>query len=114
MFVIRLEFDAYRADVEQYNIVPPKDATTRAKAEEARRKFEDHKVKFDRLRGDVAIKLKFLDENRVRCCCCSLVHPLCCQLYAMYTPSFPINYSENPEIHGHTLLTIIFAGVSCF
>ena len=64
-FVSRLEFDAYRADVEQYNIVPPKDSATIAKAEETKRKFEDHKVKFDRLRGDVAIKLKFLDENRV-------------------------------------------------
>ena len=61
----RLEFDAYRADVEQYNIVPPRDSATIAKAEETKRKFEDHKVKFDRLRGDVAIKLKFLDENRV-------------------------------------------------
>lgn len=62
----RLEFDAYRADVEQYNIVPPKDSATIAKAEETKRKFEDHKVKFDRLRGDVAIKLKFLDENRIK------------------------------------------------
>ena len=63
-----MEFDAYRADLEQYNIVPPKDSATIAKAEEIKRKFEEHKVKFDRLRGDVAIKLKFLDENRV----CSL------------------------------------------
>lgn len=62
----RLEFDAYRADVEQYNIVPPRDSATIAKAEETKRKFEDHKVKFDRLRGDVAIKLKFLDENRIK------------------------------------------------
>ena len=66
LFIARLEFDAYRADVEQYNIVPPKDAASRAKADDTKRKFEDHKVKFDRLRGDVAIKLKFLDENRVR------------------------------------------------
>lgn len=30
-----------------------------------KRKFEEQKQKYDKLRGDVAIKLKFLDENRV-------------------------------------------------
>lgn len=57
--------------MEQYNIVPPKDSATIAKAEETKRRFEEHKVKFDRLRGDVAIKLKFLDENRV----CNFIAP---------------------------------------
>ena len=43
----------------------PKDSANVAKTEEARKKFEAQKEKYDKLRGDVAIKLKFLDENRV-------------------------------------------------
>ncbi len=33
--------------------------------DDANRKFAAHKEKYERLKGDVAIKLKFLDENRV-------------------------------------------------
>ena len=43
----------------------PRDSTTIPKIEEAQRKFTYHKEKYDRLRGDVAIKLKFLEENKV-------------------------------------------------
>lgn len=61
----RLEFDAYRADMDHYALAP-KDATNIAKAEETKRKFDEQKIKYDKLRSDVAIKLKFLDENRVK------------------------------------------------
>lgn len=37
-----------------------------AKQEELKKKYEEQKQKYDKLRADVAIKLKFLDENRVR------------------------------------------------
>ena len=43
----------------------PRDSNTMPKIEEAQRKFSQHKEKYDRLRGDVAIKLKFLEENKV-------------------------------------------------
>ncbi|XP_062584982.1 arfaptin-2-like isoform X1 [Saccostrea cucullata] len=61
----RLEYDAYRNDVEALQL-GPRDSTPAQKIEEAKKKFEDHKEKFEKLRGDVAIKLKFLDENRVK------------------------------------------------
>ncbi|KAK3099898.1 hypothetical protein FSP39_011451 [Pinctada imbricata] len=61
----RLEYDAYRNDVDMLQLAQ-RDSTTVAKTEEAKRKFEAHKVKFDKLRGDVQVKLKFLDENRVK------------------------------------------------
>ncbi|XP_048776141.1 arfaptin-2-like isoform X3 [Ostrea edulis] len=61
----RLEYDAYRSDVESLQL-GPRDSTPAQRIEEAQRKFEEHKAKFEKLRGDVAIKLKFLDENRVK------------------------------------------------
>ncbi|KAJ8297421.1 hypothetical protein KUTeg_023952 [Tegillarca granosa] len=61
----RLEFDAYRSDLDVLQL-GPREGSTVAKIEESKRKFEEHKVKFERLRGDVSIKLKFLDENRVK------------------------------------------------
>ena len=44
----------------------PKDASTQAKLHEARVKYEKQKERFDKLRQDVAVKLKFLEENKVR------------------------------------------------
>ncbi len=61
---LRLEFDAYRNDYEALQNVP-RDSATMAKMDEAQRKFHNHKEKFDKLRADVGIKLKFLDENKV-------------------------------------------------
>ena len=43
----------------------PRDSNTMARLDEAQKKFAAHKEKFDRLRADVSIKLKFLDENKV-------------------------------------------------
>lgn len=61
----RLEYDAYRSDYEQLQ-AGPRDSTTMAKIEEAQRKYQVHREKFDKLRADVAIKLKFLEENKVK------------------------------------------------
>ena len=60
----RIEFDAYRTDVESLQL-GPRDAATTPKIEEAQRKYANHKEKYDKLRADVAIKLKFLEENKV-------------------------------------------------
>ena len=64
MFGTRIEYDAYRADLEVLN-QSPRDSNTMARLDEAQKKFSSHKEKFDRLRADVSIKLKFLDENKV-------------------------------------------------
>lgn len=60
----RVEYDAYRADMESLQL-GPKDATTQAKLHESQLKYDRQKQKFDKLRQDVAVKLKFLDENKV-------------------------------------------------
>ncbi|XP_072170958.1 arfaptin-2-like [Diadema setosum] len=62
---VRLEYDAYRADMEHLTLAP-KDAQTQARLHEARSKYEAQKEKFDKLRQDVAVKLRFLDENKVK------------------------------------------------
>ena len=55
----RIEYDAYRTDLETTQTGP------RAEAEETKQQFDVQKEKFDRLRDDLAIKLKFLNENKV-------------------------------------------------
>ncbi|XP_019625311.1 PREDICTED: arfaptin-2-like isoform X14 [Branchiostoma belcheri] len=59
----RVEYDAYRTDLEQLQL-GPKDAAVQARMKDADSAFQAHKDKFDRLRGDVAVKLKFLEENK--------------------------------------------------
>lgn len=49
----------------EHQNLAPRDSANIAKSEELKRKFEAQKQKYDKLRADVAIKLKFLDENRV-------------------------------------------------
>lgn len=61
----RIEYDAYRADLESLQL-GPKDATTQAKLHESQLKYDKQKQKFDKLRQDVSVKLKFLDENKVK------------------------------------------------
>lgn len=59
----RVEYDAYRTDLE--SLTPKPDGSV--DVEEAQRNFEIHRQNFMKLRGEVAIKMKFLDENRVSC-----------------------------------------------
>ncbi|TRY99247.1 hypothetical protein DNTS_022811 [Danionella cerebrum] len=61
----RLEFDAYRADLEELNM-GPRDAVTMARIEAAQEQYQIHKDKYERLRNDVTIKLKFLEENKIK------------------------------------------------
>lgn len=56
----RIEFDAYRTDLEL-----TKGEVTSPAAEEAQKNFTKHKEQYEKLRSDVAVKMQFLDENRV-------------------------------------------------
>lgn len=53
----RIEFDAYRMDLE---------LSSAPANEEAQRSFSKHKETYEKLRADVTVKMQFLDENRVR------------------------------------------------
>ncbi|KAM4545698.1 arfaptin-2b isoform 5-T5 [Odontesthes bonariensis] len=61
----RLEFDAYRTDLEELSM-GPRDAVTMARIDAAQQQYQVHKEKYERLRSDVIIKLKFLEENKVK------------------------------------------------
>ncbi|KAK7076558.1 Arfaptin-1 [Halocaridina rubra] len=61
----RIEYDAYRSDLEMLSQQPRSEVSS-IKLEEAQRNFSMYKAHYDRLRADVAIKLKFLDENKVK------------------------------------------------
>ncbi|XP_031549088.1 arfaptin-2-like isoform X2 [Actinia tenebrosa] len=61
----RIEYDAYRSDLESIQGVQQTPATA-VRIDETKRQFETQKAKFDKLRGDLAIKLRFLEENKVK------------------------------------------------
>ncbi|XP_040187849.1 arfaptin-1 isoform X2 [Rana temporaria] len=61
----RIEYDAYRTDLEELNL-GPRDAITLPKIEQSQQLFQSHKEKYDKMRSDVSIKLKFLEENKVK------------------------------------------------
>lgn len=68
----RVEYDAYRTDLELLAQDAKNDGSNAARLEEAQTNYDQHKHNFEKLRSDVSVKLKFLDENRVNitCLCC--------------------------------------------
>lgn len=64
VFACRLEFDAYRSDLEELSL-GPRDAAAMVRIEMAQHDYQIHRDKYERLRSDVTIKLKFLEENKV-------------------------------------------------
>lgn len=56
----RIEYDAYRTDLETSKT----DAAT-LNNPETQENFNKHKESYEKLRADVAVKMQFLDENRV-------------------------------------------------
>ncbi|XP_077578659.1 arfaptin-2-like isoform X1 [Stigmatopora nigra] len=61
----RLEFDAYRSDLEELSL-GPRDGAAVVRMEMAQHDYQVHRDKYERLRSDVTIKLKFLEENKVK------------------------------------------------
>ncbi|XP_022183627.1 arfaptin-2 [Myzus persicae] len=61
----RIEYDAYRSDLEMLAQMPRTDSNT-VRVGDAQQNYQQHKEEFEKLRSDVIVKLKFLDENRVK------------------------------------------------
>lgn len=61
----RVEYDAYRSDLEFYATAPKTEVNQNGQRE-TQEKFERQKEEFEKLRSDVQIKLKFLDKNRIK------------------------------------------------
>jgi len=61
----RIEYDAYRTDLEFYSSARETEIN-QLRLAETQLRFNEKKIEFEKLRSDVQIKLKFLDDNRVK------------------------------------------------
>ncbi|CAJ1085743.1 arfaptin-1-like isoform X1 [Xyrichtys novacula] len=61
----RIEYDAYRVDLEELNM-GPRDANTLPKLEAAQQEFQGQKERFQKMRDDLTVKVKLLEENKVK------------------------------------------------
>lgn len=59
-----MEYDAYRTDLEELNL-GPRDENSMPKIQQSEQQFQVHREKYERMRNDVSVKLKFLEENKV-------------------------------------------------
>ncbi|KAF7647837.1 hypothetical protein LDENG_00165910 [Lucifuga dentata] len=61
---VRIEYDAYRVDLEELNL-GPWDAITLPKLEQAQRDFQSQRERYQNMRDALTVKLKLLKENKV-------------------------------------------------
>uniref|UniRef100_M4A5W6 Arfaptin-1-like n=1 Tax=Xiphophorus maculatus TaxID=8083 RepID=M4A5W6_XIPMA len=61
----RIEYDAYRVDLEELNM-GPRDTTTLPKLEQAQKSFQGQRERYEKVRDDLSVKVKLLEENRVK------------------------------------------------
>lgn len=61
----RIEYDAYRVDLEELNM-GPRDTNTLPKLEAAQQEFQGQKERFQKIRDDLNVKVKLLEENKVK------------------------------------------------
>ncbi|XP_068611917.1 arfaptin-1-like [Brachionichthys hirsutus] len=61
----RIEYDAYRVDLEELNL-GPRDAVTLPKLEQAQKDFQNQRGRYQRIREDLSVKVKLLEENKVK------------------------------------------------
>ena len=61
----RVEYDAYRCDLEELNLGPG-DATSRTKLEQAERNVQSQRMRYLKSRDGLSTKLRLLEENKVR------------------------------------------------
>ncbi|KAF6737141.1 Arfaptin-1 [Oryzias melastigma] len=62
---IRIEYDAYRVDLEELNM-EPRDTNTLPKFEDAQKNFQIQRDRYQKVRDDLSVKVKLLEENRVK------------------------------------------------
>lgn len=62
----RLEYDAYKTDLEYLKTTGPSNEQKVLQIKNLEDEVSDYKDKYEKLKIDVSIKMKFLDENRVK------------------------------------------------
>lgn len=107
----RVEYDAYRTDLEELSLTP-RDASTTPKMELSQQQFQVHREKYERMRSDVSVKLKFLEENKVsrkRILVVGLVKSSCFLLTARCLPT-QVKVLHNQLILFHNAIAAYYAG----
>ncbi|XP_061566077.1 arfaptin-1-like [Cololabis saira] len=61
----RMEYDAYRVDLEELNL-GPRDAATLPRLEDAQSSFQGQRDRYQQVRDDLSVKVRLLEENRVK------------------------------------------------
>ncbi|XP_029381815.1 arfaptin-1-like isoform X2 [Echeneis naucrates] len=61
----RIEYDAYRVDLEELNL-GPRDTVTLPKLEQAQKDFQSQRERYQKIRDDLSVKVKLLEENKVK------------------------------------------------
>ncbi|CAL8326066.1 unnamed protein product [Lota lota] len=61
----RVEYDAYRCDLEELNL-GPRDVSTQSKLEQAERNLQNQRKRYLKSRDDLSVKLQLLKENKVK------------------------------------------------
>lgn len=61
----RVEYDAYRCDLEELNL-GARDVSTQTKLEQAERSFQNQRKRYLQSRDDLSVKLRLLEENKVK------------------------------------------------
>ncbi|XP_042368241.1 arfaptin-1-like [Plectropomus leopardus] len=61
----RIEYDAYRVDLEELNL-GPRDAVTLPKLELAQKDFQSQRERYENVRDALTVKVKLLQENKVK------------------------------------------------
>ncbi|XP_068443809.1 arfaptin-1-like [Clinocottus analis] len=61
----RVEYDAYRVDLEELNL-GPRDAITLPRLELAQKDFQSQRGRYQKSRDDLSVKVKLLQENKVK------------------------------------------------
>lgn len=65
--LFRIEYDAFRVDLEELNL-QPRDASTLPKLERAQKEFQNQRERYEKIRDDLNVKVKLLEENKVNLC----------------------------------------------
>ncbi|XP_029310482.1 arfaptin-1-like [Cottoperca gobio] len=61
----RIQYDAYRVDLEELNL-GPRDDITLPKLELAQKDFQSQRERYQKIRDDLSVKVKLLEENKVK------------------------------------------------
>lgn len=76
----RIEYDAYRCDLETATLSGGVTANNET-IEDLQKQYDDHRQSYEKLKQDVSVKLKFLDENRVNIYRCLIVDILMINIF---------------------------------